>query len=82
MSVTTDGVHRKCTENEWKKFLIYCLLEDELGSRRFGNLLKQFLFENISDNFSSAIMLRKNIQCSNSLLNILNQGDISESQRS
>jgi len=80
VSITTDGVHEKCTPEEWRRFMAYCLLDRRMDDERFGNLLESFLEENISDNLSACVLLRRR-QVPDVLLKQILTAPVSHSQR-
>lgn len=58
LSITTDGIHERCTPSEWARFLLYCAEHRIRSSSRLARDLTTFLGENVSDNYSAAILHR------------------------
>lgn len=57
--VTTDGVHGKCTEEEFRSFLAWCLLQKKLDNDIFAKAAEKFLNKNISDNLSAVFLMKR-----------------------
>jgi len=57
--VTTDGLHGKCTEEEFRSFLAWCILQKGLDNDVFAKAAERFLNKNISDNLSAKFFLRR-----------------------
>ena len=58
VAVTSDGVHESCRPNELKLFLLHCIERKIRINDEFTQLMKDFLMDNISDNYSCAMLYR------------------------
>lgn len=56
---TTDGVHEHCQPQELCEFLLYCVQHQVRGEEQFSAWLSGFLNENISDNYSAALLYHR-----------------------
>lgn len=55
---TTDGVHESCRLDELAAFVMYCVYHQTKSHEVFSENIERFLGENVSDNFSAAVIYR------------------------
>lgn len=54
----TDGVSGSCSNDEFRKFCIYCAANAKFLETEFPSFLNEFVAENASDNFSASIVCK------------------------
>jgi hypothetical protein len=57
--VTTDGMHDKCTHEELRNFLVWCLSLPNDCTFNYPDAVRYFLEENLSDNASSSFFMTR-----------------------
>jgi serine/threonine protein phosphatase PrpC len=56
--LTTDGVHERCSPNELREFMLYCITRKPRTEPQLSHYLTGFLARNIGDNYSMSLMYK------------------------